>query len=233
MKNIKYPLRINKYLALKNFSTRRGADEMIKKGLVKINGRQAKLGDSVNEKDKVEVKTRARNFLYLAYFKPKGIVTHSPQKEEKSIEDIVPIREVYPVGRLDKGSHGLIILTNDGRVTGRLLNPKSGHEKEYMVKTKEKINSYFIRRLENGVDIEGYKTKKCKAFLAGDFAFRIILSEGKKHQIKRMCVALKNEVIDLKRTRVANVKLRDLKPGEWRKIEGKELEDFLKKLNLA
>src|SRR3989344_1458390 len=141
-----YPMRINKYLALKNYATRRGGDELVSKGLVFINGRKAMLGDKVSEADTVEVKLKgkAKKFVYIAYNKPRGVITHSPQGDEHDIKEALKgapsLEKVFPVGRLDKDSHGLIILTDDARVTDRLLNPKFEHEKEYEVETREKLS---------------------------------------------------------------------------------------------
>ena len=212
----KYPIRINKYLALKKISTRRGADELVKYKKVFINDKLAVLGSKVIEKDKVEVRgVKLKNYLYFAYNKPIGIETNSPQED------------LFPLGRLDKKSHGLLILTNDGRITDALLNPKYFHEKEYLVKTSNKLRSSFKQKMEAGVNIEGYLTKKCKVQILNDFAFRIILTEGKKHQIRRMCSALFQEIADLKRERIMNIKLDNLKPNALREIKGEELKTFL------
>jgi len=233
-----YPMRINRYLALRGYSTRRGVDELIEKKQVFINNRVAVLGDKVNKEDVVEVRTQGtpKKYLYFAYNKPVGIVTHSPQEDEidikKKTERFSDLRDIFPVGRLDKDSHGLIILTNDGRVTDRLLNPDYEHDKEYIVRTTRKLRESFKKNMEAGVDIEGYVTKKCVVRVMNDFAFSIILQEGKKHQIRRMVVALHNDVADLERVRVLNIRLADLKPGEYRKIEGKELRSFLEGLGL-
>lgn len=230
-----YPMRINKYLALKKYSTRRGADELILKKEVFINGKLAILGDKVKENDKVEVrfKEKPKPYIYLAYNKPKGIITHSPQGNEEEIKDIVPVPGVFPVGRLDKDSHGLIVLTNDGRITERLLGPKYFHEKEYVVKTKNKLRSNFKEKMEKGVQIDNEKTAPCKVQIINDHMFKVILTEGKKHQIRRMCVALFQEVEDLKRTRIMNIELGKLSSGGHREIKGKELETFLHSLELV
>jgi len=220
MKNEKtsseYPMRINKYLALKKISTRRGADELVKNKKVFINGRHAVHGDKVNKEDKVEMKgAPVKEYVYFAYNKPAGIETSSPRED------------LFPLGRLDKASHGLLILTNDGRITDQLLNPKYFHEKEYLVKTKEKLRGNFKQKMEAGVDIEGYKTKKCKVQVLNDSTFRITLTEGKKHQIRRMCSNLFQEVADLKRERIMNIKLAKLAPNTLREIKGEELTTFL------
>ena len=207
-----YPMRINKYLALKKITTRRGADELVKEKKIFINGKIALLGSKINETDIVEIKgAKSKEYIYLAYNKPIDIITHSPQGAEKSIKENIKNsampKDVFPVGRLDKNSHGLIILTNDGRITDQLLNPKYTHEKEYVVKTTNKLRSNFKQKMEAGVNIEGYITKKCKIKIIDKFTFNIILSEGKKHQIRRMCSALFQEVADLKRVRIMDILL--------------------------
>lgn len=227
-------MRINKYLAVMKHSTRRGADLLIKDGKVFINGRLAKLGDKVMEGDNVEVRFRGKPkpYRYIAYNKPKGILTHSAQKGEKDINMEVPIKGVFPVGRLDKESHGLIILTDDGRITERLLGPKYFHEKEYLVKTREPLRESFKKKMEAGVRIDREMTAKCKVEIVGRTKFKIILTEGKKHQIRRMCSALFQEVEDLQRIRVMNITLDGLGKGAHREINGQELQTFLKSLEL-
>lgn len=234
-----YPMRINKYLALSGHSTRRGADALIEEGKVFINGRRAVLGDKVNKDDRVEVKgsvKRAASYTYFAYHKPRGIITHSPRDTEEDIREITRNEKeligTFPIGRLDKDSSGLIILTNDGRVTDRMLNPEYEHEKEYAVQTKDRLRDSFKKNMEGGLVIEDYQTKPCKVVKTGEKAFTITLTEGKKHQIRRMVSALHNEVSTLKRTRVMNIRLGNLPQGEFRKIEGDELKEFLKSLGL-
>jgi len=234
-----FPMRINKYLALKKHSTRRGADEMIKDKKVFINGRLATLGDKVEEKDQIEVRFRGKPtpYIYIAYNKPRGIITHSAQDGEREIlQEIQKTgfkEKVFPIGRLDKDSSGLIILTNDGRITARLLEPKYFHEKEYIVKTKNKLRTNFKEKMEQGVKIENEMTAPCKVEIINDHTFKITLTEGKKHQIRRMCVALFQEVEELKRIRVMNIRLGNLAIGAYREIKAKELEDFLELLALA
>ncbi len=211
-----YPMRINKYLALKKISTRRGADELIRQQKVFINGKRAVLGSKVNEGDKVELKgAKLKEYKYFAYNKPIGVETDSPKEG------------LFPLGRLDKASHGLLILTDDGRITDQLLSPKYFHEKEYVVKTKQKLRGSFKDKMEAGVNIEGYVTKPCKVEIVNEFTFRVILTEGKKHQIRRMCSALFQDVADLKRERIMNIKLGQLKSKGVREIKGKELSIFL------
>ncbi len=225
-----YPMRINKYLAMKKYCTRREADEVIKKGKVFINGKLAVLGDKVSERDVVDVKWRAKNHRYFAYNKPCGVITHSPQDEEEDISMLVPLKDVFPVGRLDKDSYGLIILTDDGRITDALLNPEHEHEKEYEVTCLVDLPRDFKEKMEKGVDIGDSVTKPCKVKMTGARTFSIMLGEGKKHQIRRMCGAFGQSAIDLKRTRIMNIKLARLAPGEYRAIQGRELSEFLKAL---
>lgn len=239
---MEYPIRINKYLAQNNLASRREADILITERKVFINGKVAKLGDKVEAKDKVEVKGQKKNYLYFAYNKARGILTNKDNEEDLDIKNSLKkagIEEkVFPIGRLDKDSHGLIILTNDGRITDKLLNPDYFHEKEYVVKTKNKLRSNFKEKMEAGVILKGgkgikdYKTKPCKVKVINDYTFNIILTEGKKHQIRRMSDALFAEVLELKRIRVMNIKLEKLHANSLRKIEGRELEIFLKSLGL-
>lgn len=230
-----YPMRINKYLALNKHSTRRGADELIIKKQVFINNRIAVLGDKVMQTDHVEIRYRGKQkpLVYYAYNKPKGIVTHSSQRGDKEIKHAISLKDVFPIGRLDKDSHGLIILTNDGRITDRLLSPKYDHDKEYYVRTKNTLRSSFKDKMEKGVQIEKERTEPCKVEILGEKAFKVVLTEGKKHQIRRMCVALFQEVEDLERIRIMNIKIGKLKPGEYRQITGEELKTFLSLLDLA
>ncbi len=233
-----FPMRINKYLAHKNFSTRRGADELIEKKRVLINGQLASLGDKVAESDIVEVKGKGKptKYVYLAYNKPVGVITHAQNKGERDIVRSLkfddPSIHLFPIGRLDKNSHGLIILTNDGRITDRLLNPDHAHEKEYEVKSTLPLRNNFKEKMENGVNIEGYVTKKCKVTILNEKTFRVLLTEGKKHQIRRMLSALFNDVYDLKRTSILNIKLGNIKQGEYRHIKDDELKIFLTSLGL-
>jgi 23S rRNA pseudouridine2604 synthase len=223
-------MRINKYLALKKYCTRREADVWIEKKLVYINGVHAVLGQQINEGDKVTVKGRQKKFTYIAYHKPRGIVTHSPQTGEQEIKDIFNVKNVFPLGRLDKDSSGLIILTDDGRVTDALLNPRHEHDKEYKVETLDELPANFKHKMESGVDIGDYTTKPCLVLMLGKRAFTIVLTEGKNRQIRRMCGAFGQSVESLTRERILNIQLGRLKEGEHRVIVGRELADFLQTL---
>lgn len=233
---MEYPIRINKYLALNNFATRKGADELIKKGYVFINGRKAVLGDQVYRDEDVTVsdKVPKKDYVYYAYNKAVGVSTN-PDVKTKDILSVTKFKEkVFPIGRLDKDSRGLILMTNDGRVTDRLLSPKYVHEKEYVVKVEPNFSDTFIELMSKGVHFDKFLSKKCKVWRLGrqKDTFHIVLTEGKKRQIRRMCEALHHKVIDLKRIRVMNVELNKLNEGEYREIKGVELDTLLKSLQL-
>lgn len=234
---ISYPMRLNRYLALNNYCSRREADVLIEKGAVLINGKKAKIGDKVNESDQVSVNAKVvdstKKYVYFAYHKPRGIVTHSPKEGQRSIAQVTySADDVFPVGRLDKNSRGLIILSNDGRITDKLLNPEREHEKEYVVVVNKPITNIFLKVMRQGVQLEDFKTRPCLVEKKDETSFNIILTEGKKHQIRRMCTALGWEVVDLKRIRIMNIKLGNLSNGQQRKIQGPELETLLKSLGV-
>ena len=237
MEEIIYPIRINRYLFLKEYCSRRKADEFIKGGEVTINGVKAMLGQKVNASDIVEVTKKIRKlsstYEYFAYYKPKEIVSHNPRKNEKSVEDVSGLgTNFFPVGRLDKDSHGLMLLTNDGRIVDKLLNPKYEHEKEYIVKVDKKINSRFLHKIKVGVNIEGYTTKPTKVKKINDMTFNIILTEGKKHQIRRMAMALGYQVKDLKRIRIMNITLGTIQKGKHRKLTKNEQKELFQQLGM-
>lgn len=229
-------VRINKYLAEKGFSTRRGADALIEKGVVFVNGKRAVIGQQIAPSDTVEVRTNAPTYRYLLYYKPRGIITHSPAPGETDIE--TQLREdhgvtgVAPIGRLDKDSEGLMLLTDDGRVTDRLLNPKHAHVRVYEVTVDKALTATFLKSMENGVRIEGYMTKTARVAKMSKDTFRLELTEGKKHQVRRMCAALGYQVKKLVRVAIVNLDIATLKPGQYRTLGGVELKSFLQSLGL-
>lgn len=237
-------MRINKYLASKQIASRREADRLIAAKRVLINGSLAKLGDDVKDTDKVTVKKDSKEIghLYFAYNKPVGVLTHSAKGEDMDISKMVRGKtegaRVFPLGRLDKDSRGLIILTNDGRITGRLLDPEEGHEKEYIVETRDKIDERFVSALERGVVIkeeyskQTYKTKPCIVTILGQKKFSIILTEGKKRQVRRMVEAMHNEVKNLARIRIMNIALKSQAENTVRRLKGAELTQFLQELGM-
>jgi 23S rRNA pseudouridine2604 synthase len=229
-----YPMRINKYLAHKGVETRTGVDQLIIAGKVLINGKIAVLGDKVLEKDKVIVRGvhNKKKYLYLAYNKPKGLVSTNPQGDEISVMENIK-EKVFPVGRLDKESHGLLILTNDGRITDRLLNPIYEHEKECLVKVDRKFTPGFLRNMQDGVVLDGEMTKPSKVAGVRDDVFKITLTEGKNRQIRRMTEKLGYTVRDLQRIRVQNIKINNIPINSYREILGDEQKDFLKSIGLS
>lgn len=232
--NIQFPIRINKYLALHNYATRKGADELIQKGFVSINGFKAILGDIVNENDRVAVSQKApkKEYVYYAYNKAVGVSTN-PDIKTKDILQVTKFKEkVFPIGRLDKDSRGLILMTNDGRVTDRLLSPLYVHEKEYVVKVEPNFSDKFIELMANGVHFDKFLSKKCQVWRKTVNVFHIILTEGKKRQIRRMCEALHHKVVDLRRIRVMNINLGKIPEGEYEEIKGDELHELLRLLKL-
>lgn len=232
------PIRLNKYLADKKIASRREADELISAGLVMVNGVKGVLGQTVTDADTVVVKNTNKDYIYLAYYKGRGVITHSPEEHETDIvtkiEQDYGLKGITPVGRLDKDSEGLIILSNDGRITKPLLDPEFQHEKEYHVTVDKGVTPMFLKVMELGVDIEGYRTKRAKvASISGNpKTFSITLTEGKKHQIRRMCAALGFQVQSIKRVRIMGIELDKLKPNQYRKIAGSELHDLLKSLGI-
>jgi pseudouridine synthase len=231
---IDFPVIVNKYLALKKISSRKEADRLLKAGKIKVNGKPAEPGQMISADDKVEVDLITKNLVYLAFNKPRGIITHSPQAGETSIADILRFHiDVFPIGRLDKMSSGLIILTNDGRITDKLLNPDFYHEKEYEVDVDRPLTPEFLKKMTLGVELDdGYITKKCRIKKIREKTFLIILTEGKKHQIRRMCEALGQKVVDLHRLRIMNIALNGLPAGKYRQLAGAELQEFLQELKL-
>ena len=229
---VEYPVRINRYLFLTGQCSRREADRLIEKGQVLVNGKKAVLGQKIAENDDVSISFRAQKKLekrdYIVFNKPKGVVSINPTEGEKDFRSFGKFpSNIAPVGRLDKDSYGLLFLTNDGRIVNKMLNPKYDHEKEYVVRVDKDLKPSFKKKMEQGVDIEGYITKPTKVKILGDKKFRIILTEGKKHQIRRMCMALGYAVRDLKRTRIMHIKLGNLKPGQLRKLKKEESKKLL------
>ena len=221
--------RINKYLSEIGFCSRREADKLIDSGRVLINGKKAEMGAKVSSDDKVIVNgellkpTKNKN-VYLAFNKPRGIVCTTDTRVEKDniIDFINYPKRIFPVGRLDKSSEGLIFLTNDGEIVNKILRARNQHEKEYLVSVNKPITKDFINKMSNGVPILDTVTKKCFIKQTHKNQFRIILTQGLNRQIRRMCEYLGYRVRSLKRVRIMNVKL-DLKLGKWRYLKPDEL----------
>ncbi len=231
-KDIEYPVRVNRYLYLTGICSRRAADKLIEKNEVFINNKVAVLGQKVNEGDSVTLGSEAKklqgSYKYYLYNKPVGVVSHNPQMGEKSaVNDANLPPDFAPVGRLDKASEGLMLLTNDGRIVDKLLNPKFAHDKEYFVKLDKPIKNFHIKIMRAGVDIEGYKTLPAEVVAITDRELAIVLTEGKKHQIRRMCAALGYQVTSLKRMRIMNLELGGLARSEVRSLTESEVATLL------
>ncbi len=222
--------RINKYLSEVGFCSRRVADSLIEEGKVTINGKIPEMGTKVEEGDQVEVegkrieKSTKHEKIYLVFNKPAGIVCTTDRRvESDNIIDFIkyPMR-IFPIGRLDKHSEGLIFLTNDGDIVNKILRARNNHEKEYIVSVNRPINRDFIQSMSNGVEILDTITKNCFVKQLGPKKFRIILTQGLNRQIRRMCESLGFRVKSLKRVRIMNIKL-DVSTGEYREFTKEEL----------
>jgi len=222
--------RINKYLSEVGFCSRRAADRLIEEGKVTINGEITEIGSKVEEGDQVEVEgqkiinsTKQKN-IYLAFNKPIGIVCTTDRRVElDNIIDFIKYpKRIFPIGRLDKPSEGLIFLTNDGDIVNKILRAKNNHEKEYIVSVNRQIDKDFIQNMSNGVKILETTTKKCFVKQMGPKKFKIILTQGLNRQIRRMCEALGYRVRSLKRVRIMNIKL-DVPTGKYRELSKEEL----------
>lgn len=229
-------LRINKYISETGLTSRREVDKWISEKRVTINGVVAELGSQVQPGDKVCVDNKPIQLkpkhVYIALNKPVGITTTTEQHVQGNIIDFVnhPLR-IFPIGRLDKDSDGLILLTNDGDIVNRILRAENKHEKEYIVTVDKPITPAFLKGMAGGVRILGTKTLPCKIWKVSDRVFRIILTQGLNRQIRRMCTAFGYQVRRLQRTRIMNIHLGDLKIGQWRDLTKAELDELFKSLN--
>ena len=221
--------RINKYLSEVGYCSRRAADKLIEQGRVTINGKVPEMGTKVGPLDEVRVNGKLisesnERPVYLAFNKPVGIVCTTDTRVEKNniIDYINYPKRIFPIGRLDKPSEGLIFLTNDGDIVNKILRARNNHEKEYLVTVNRPINPDFIQRMSSGIPILDTVTRPCEVEQIGPNQFRIILTQGLNRQIRRMCEYLGYEVTKLKRIRIMNVLL-DLPVGKWRELTAKEL----------
>ncbi|MFC4635812.1 23S rRNA pseudouridine(2604) synthase RluF [Dokdonia ponticola] len=224
--------RINKYLSEVGYCSRRAADKLIDQGRVTINGKVPEMGTKVVEGDKVAVdgvvvSPDQEDFVYLAFHKPVGIVCTTDTRVEKDniIDFINYPKRIFPIGRLDKPSEGLIFMTNDGDIVNKILRARNNHEKEYEVTVSQPITPSFIQQMSNGVPILDTVTRKCQVERLSRFTFKIILTQGLNRQIRRMCEYLGYDVVRLKRNRIMNVSL-DLPVGQWRDLTKAELNEI-------
>ena len=226
--NITSTMRLNKFISETGFCSRRVADKMIDDGKVTVNGKIPELGTQVSATDCIKINGKLlknkEELVYLAFNKPVGITCTTEHKIKGNIIDFInfPIR-IFPIGRLDKPSQGLIFLTNDGDIVNKILRSGNNHEKEYIVTVDNPISNDFIKDMANGVSILDTVTKKCFVRKESKYVFRIILTEGLNRQIRRMCEYLGYGVVRLERLRIMNVSLDKLPIGKWRYLTQKEL----------
>ena len=233
-------VRINKYFSEVGYCSRREADKLIEQRRVTINGVIAEMGSKVSYNDEVKLngmlitakgkaEGKKKKHVYIVFNKPRGVVcTTDTEREKNNIIDYINYPErIFPIGRLDKDSQGLILLTSDGDIVNKILRAGNNHEKEYLVKVKHPITNVFIQKMSSGVPILGTTTKKCHVERIDRFRFKIILTQGLNRQIRRMCEYLGNEVVELERYRIMNIDL-DVSLGKWRHLTDKELNGIFK-----
>ncbi|WP_409252369.1 23S rRNA pseudouridine(2604) synthase RluF [Bacillus sp. SCS-153A] len=229
-------MRINKFISEAGKASRRGADRLIEEGRVTINGKRANIGDQVHPGDDIRVSGQqirvARNNVYIALNKPVGITSTTEKNVKGNIVDLVnhPLR-IFNIGRLDKDSDGLILLTNDGDIVNEILRAENQHEKEYIVSVDKPITPEFLKQMAEGVKILGTKTLPCEVEQLSKFDFKIILTQGLNRQIRRMCEALGYEVFRLQRVRIMNIHLGNLPVGQWRDLTKKEKQQLFRELD--
>jgi 23S rRNA pseudouridine2604 synthase len=220
-------IRINKFFTEQGICSRREADRLIESGAVTVNGQVAKLGDRVGPGDVIardgQVIPWGQPPLYIKYHKPVGVTTTSESHVERNIiAEIGHTQRIFPIGRLDKDSSGLILLTNDGNIVNAILRTEFGHEREYVVDVDRPFDQTFLDQMSQGVIVLGSKTKPCWTSRAGHNRFRIVLTEGRNRQIRRMCQALGYRVTNLHRVRIMHITVKGLGVGEWRELTKQE-----------
>lgn len=222
-------MRLNKFLSDAGVCSRREADRQIEAGAVYVNKAVAVLGTQVSETDEVvyngKVVQNGQRKVVIALFKPVGIeCTSSPEVKDNVVDFVNYPTRLFPVGRLDKNSEGLLLMTNDGELSNGILKARNFHEKEYVVTVNKSISRAFLSRMSSGVAILDTVTRPCEVTQVDDRTFRIILTQGLNRQIRRMCEALGYEVVNLRRIRVLNITLGALRKGEWRELDANEID---------
>jgi 23S rRNA pseudouridine2604 synthase len=228
-------LRLNKAISDTGFCSRREADRVIEEGRVTINSRTGVLGDRVTSEDDIRVDGRRIKFknqdeaVYIAFNKPKGITCTTERQIQGNIIDYIRHpKRIFPIGRLDKPSEGLIFLTSNGDIVNKILRAGNNHEKEYIVTVNKPITPEFIKKMGNGIPVLDTITAKCFIKKESDYVFKIILTQGLNRQIRRMCEYLNYEVTKLKRTRIMNISLNNILPGKWRNLTREELAEIMR-----
>ena len=221
-------MRLNKFLSEAGLCSRREADRLIESGKVTVNGKVAIVGMQVSQTDEIcyqgQIVAKEERQVLLVFNKPRGIVCTAEKREKDNVIDYInyPLR-IYPVGRLDKDSEGLLLMTNQGELVNKIMRAGNFHEKEYIVKVNKKITKEFLVKMQSGVPILDTVTRTCQAKQIDDYTFKIILTQGLNRQIRRMCSYLGYEVVQLKRKRVMNFKLGDLPAGVYREATDEEI----------
>jgi 23S rRNA pseudouridine2604 synthase len=224
-------IRINKYLSEAGYCSRRQADRLVGEGRVTIDGKIAQMGDKVTDDQKVMVGKqrvlREEPFIMIALNKPKGIVCTTAEVEKDNVVRFLNFKQrIYPVGRLDKDSEGLLLLTNQGELANELMKARNYHEKEYVVRVNKPLTKDFIKAMRDGVPILDTVTRPCKARYVDKYTFEIILTQGLNRQIRRMCEYFGYRVVALKRIRIVNIELGKLKTGQWRYLTDNEIQEM-------
>lgn len=230
--------RLNKAISDSGFCSRRQADKHIEQGLVSVNDKIAKLGDRAMPNDTIKVNNQSiiknEELVYIALNKPVGITCTTDKRIEGNVVDFIKHKErIFHIGRLDKPSEGLLLMTNDGDIVNKILRAGNEHEKEYIVKVDRRITDEFLKRMSTGVPILDTVTKKCLVEKVGRYVFKITLIQGLNRQIRRMCEHLGYEVVSLKRLRIMNIHLDNLEIGEWRNLTEKELTELKNSLGAS
>jgi 23S rRNA pseudouridine2604 synthase len=227
-------IRLNKYISESGLCSRREADRFIEQGNVFINGRRAKIGDQVKPGDRVRVNghelepREKENLIFIALNKPVGVTSTTEEGVRDNIVQYVNhTQRIFPIGRLDKDSQGLIFLTNNGDLVNKILRAGNNHEKEYVVTVNKPLTDAVIQGMANGVPMLGVTTKKCKIVQEGANVFRIVLVQGLNRQIRRMCEHFGYEVTKLERVRIMNISLKSLAPGDWRDLTAAEMDSLM------
>ena len=227
--------RLNKFISDSGFCSRREADKLIEQGRVTINGGIPELGTKVQAGDLVAVDGKSiaasaenkSDRVYIAYHKPVGITCTTERHIKGNIIDAIGHKErIFPIGRLDKPSEGLIFLTSDGDIVNKILRAENAHDKEYVVEVNRPLSEHFIKKMAAGVPILDTVTKPCTVTMQSKMVFRIVLTQGLNRQIRRMCEYLGYEVVKLKRTRIMSIRLAGLKAGQWRDLTAEEVADL-------
>ncbi len=231
-------IRLNKFLSDAGVCSRREADRLTEEGLITVNGELAVLGMKIDPDAQIKVRGKdvhqEKEKVLLVFHKPVGIVCTAEKREKDNVIDFLKYpKRIYPIGRLDKDSSGLLLMTNDGDLVNKIMRAGNYHEKEYIVTINKPVTEDFCKKMSSGVPILDTVTRKCKVWKTGEKEFHIILTQGLNRQIRRMCEALDCKVITLKRIRIMNVRLGDLKEGTYRNISDAEYEELIHRLETS